>query len=232
MRVAYALLCLAAIVSTGRVSSAQDAALTVPEPQASNDAAPCEARWSLTGAIRPETRKVDHVQMTYDLPRTATTCRDAIDAQLSSELLRAARELTAAATPIGVTCHMGYEYGRTMSWRCLYHWRNGGPAAERSVVVGVNAVGGRTGLTFQPSFAGCNAEARRDLVARAVEKLPSRLHEAAATAAKTQAATLSTYREGNHFHVSFGRVLLDDGAQSTVAKLPVDAYNNACTVAE
>jgi hypothetical protein len=233
MRVAYALLCLAGIIGTGRVTRAQNAVLETPEPQASNDAGPCDAHWSLTGAIRPETRKVDHVQMTYDLPRVPAACRDTIDAQLSSELLRAAREVTSTTTTsVTATCHMSYERSHTMSWRCLFRWRDGGPAGERSVVLGVNAVGGRTGLTFQPSFAGCSAEARRDLVTRAVEKLPARLHEAAAAAAKHQPAILSSYREGNQFHVSFGRALLDDGAQSTVAKLPGDAYTNACTVAE
>ncbi len=206
---------------------ADDAART---PLAATTAGPCETRWSLSGASRTESSKVDKLQLHLDLPRVNAECRELLEKQFSSEVVRIYVEDAGPSAAGSVACHMGYAHSRTLSWRCVFHWRDSGPGTEASEIVGFTAVGGPSGFTFQPAFPGCNAAARSELVATATGSLPSRLRESAGETAAKKGHLISTFRDGHGFFVSFGRAHPREGAESTVAKLTADRYQNQCAV--
>ncbi len=191
------------------------------------DGAVCVERWSTSGASRTRRSRVKSWRVQLDLPRASAACTDALEKQVLGELGRVLPTPATTEVPSDAVCRLAHADGSDLAWACRLHWR-GDARAPLSAVVGLSGTGNGVGMRFQPAFAGCSADARKAIVADAVETLTPRLREAAAEAARTQPALLTAYREGSTLRVSFGRAMPHEDTESTVGRVAWERMITLC----
>jgi hypothetical protein len=197
----------------------------------SSEGAACAGRWSTSGAARTRRTRLKSWRVQLDLPRASAACTDALERQLLDELRRALPTPATADVLADAACHLAYAEETDLAWACRLHWR-GDARAPLSAIVGISGSGSPSGVRFHAPFAGCSADARKAIVADAIDGLTPRLREPAAEIARTHPALLTAYREGETLRVSFGRAMPHEDMESTLGRVPWERMVALCGAKE